>query len=236
MSETRAPWPLTVASYNVHGGVGPDGERSYARIADVLNEIDADIVALQEVPLGDSRAGNMLPVLAARTGMVAVEGPTIATERRRFGNAVLCRHPVLAVRNLDLSFSSWEARGALDADIECHGQRLRVVATHLGLLPGERRKQVRKLLSHFDTDTMPVMLLGDLNEWFIWGRPLRWLAARFQKTPSPATFPSRWPVFALDRIWFHPRERLVRVQAHATQLAQAASDHLPIVAHIGADA
>ncbi|TJZ74074.1 endonuclease/exonuclease/phosphatase family protein [Chitiniphilus eburneus] len=227
-----SPWPLTVATYNIHSAIGGDGRFAPQRIADVLNEIGADVVALQEVPLGDTRRPDVLTALAHTTGYVAVAGPTIDKPGRRYGNAVLSRYPVTAVRYLDLRFGRSEPRGALDADIDCHGQPLRVVATHLGLRPAERRDQVKKLLETFDTDAMPVLLLGDLNEWFMWGRPLRWLTTRFEKTPAPRTFPSLKPIFSLDRIWIHPRQRLVKVWAHRSRLARVASDHLPLVAHI----
>jgi endonuclease/exonuclease/phosphatase family metal-dependent hydrolase len=74
------------------------------------------------------------------------------------------------------------------------------------------------------------VLLGDLNEWFLWGRPLRRLHRHFRATPSPATFPSRLPMLALDRIWTHPRTMLRGVAVHKSPLARMASDHLPLVA------
>jgi endonuclease/exonuclease/phosphatase family metal-dependent hydrolase len=226
------PWPLTIATYNIHGGVGCDGRFAPARIAEVLREIDADIIALQEVPLGGTRTPNVLAMLQKATGYVAAEGPACDLPERRYGNAVLSRYPILSMRSIDLSFGSREPRGALDADVDCHGHLLRVVATHLGLRPAERREQIRKLLQVFDTEEMPVILLGDINEWFVWGRSLRWLVSHFQAVPAPRTFPSRRPLFALDRIWIRPRHRLVHVEVHATPLARVASDHLPLVAHI----
>ena len=226
------PWPLTVATYNIHGAVGTDGTLAPERIADVLREIDADVIALQEVPLGGARLPNVLALLQQATGFHAVEGPTEDGPERRYGNAVLSRYPIVDTRTIDLSFGSREPRGALDADIDCHGHPLRVIATHLGLRPAERRHQIRRLLQAFDTDRMPVILTGDLNEWFVWGRPLRWLVSHFEPAPAPRTFPSRFPVFALDRLWISPRHRLVQVRVHATPLARLASDHLPLIAHI----
>lgn len=226
------PWPLTIATYNIHGAVGCDGRFAPGRVAEVLREINADIVALQEVPLGGSKAPNVLAMLQEATGYMAAEGPACNRPERRYGNAVLTRHPILTVRTIDLSFGSREPRGALDADVNCHGHLLRVVATHLGLRPAERRDQIRRLLQVFDTDEMPVILMGDINEWFVWGRSLRWLVSHFQAVPAPRTFPSRRPLFALDRIWIRPRHRLVQVKAHNTPLARIASDHLPLVAHI----
>jgi endonuclease/exonuclease/phosphatase family metal-dependent hydrolase len=226
------PWPLTIATYNIHGAVGTDRRFDPQRVAQVLKEISADIIALQEVPLGGKAIPNVLKILQEATGFNAVEGPTRDNPKKRYGNAVLSRYPIIATRNIDLSFGSREPRGALDADVDCHGHPLRVIATHLGLRPAERREQIRRLLQVFDTDRMPVILLGDVNEWFVWGRPLRWLIDHFEAVPAPATFPSRWPVFALDRIWISPRHRLVHVEVHVTPLSRVASDHLPLIAHI----
>lgn len=226
------PWPLTVATYNIHGAVGCDGKFSPQRVADVLGEMGADIVALQEVPLGGGNTPNVLSALQKATGYYAAEGVACDTPQRRYGNAVLSRYPILSLRTIDLSFGSREPRGALDADVDCHGHLLRVVATHLGLRPAERNDQIQRLLRKFETEEMPMILLGDINEWFMWGRALRRLVAHFQAVPAPKTFPSRWPVFALDRIWIRPRHRLVHVDVHATPLARIASDHLPLIAHI----
>jgi endonuclease/exonuclease/phosphatase family metal-dependent hydrolase len=226
------PWPLTIATYNIHGAIGRDRRFAPDRVAEVLREMNADIIALQEVPLGGSKTPNVLAMLQQATGYVAAEGPACDRPERRFGNAVLSRYPILSMRAIDLSFGSREPRGAVDADVDCHGHLLRVVATHLGLRFAERREQIRRLLQSFDTDQMPVILLGDINEWFVWGSSLHTLESHFQEVPAPRTFPSRRPLFALDRIWIRPRHRLVHVEAHATPLARIASDHLPLLAHI----
>ena len=227
------PWPLTLATYNIHAAIGTDRRFDPERIASVLREIRADVIGLQEVPLGGGGSTNVLEMLRDATGMIAVEGRTRTNKLgRHYGNAVLSRYPLIATRTVDLSFGSREPRGALDADIDCNGHPLRVIATHLGLRPAERRDQIRRLLQVFDTDRMPMVLMGDVNEWFVWGRPLRWLVSHFEAVPAPATFPSFWPVFALDRIWISPRHRLVHVEVHNTELARKASDHLPLIAHI----
>ena len=64
------------------------------------------------------------------------------------------------------------------------------------------------------------VLLGDLNEWFLWGRPLRRLHRYFKHTPHKATFPSGWPFLALDRVWTHPRSLLKRIHVHRTPLSR----------------
>jgi endonuclease/exonuclease/phosphatase family metal-dependent hydrolase len=226
------PWPLTIATYNIHGAVGFDGRFAPQRVVEVLQEMSADIIALQEVPLGGIHFPNVLAMLQDATGFHAAEGPTKLGPERRYGNAILSRYAIKDTRAIDLSFGSREPRGAVDADVDCHGHPLRVIATHLGLRFAERRDQIRRLLQVFDTDRMAVILLGDVNEWFVWGRSLRWLISHFEAVPAPATFPARWPVFALDRIWIRPRHRLAHVERHDTPLARVASDHLPLIAHI----
>ncbi|HVE09636.1 MAG TPA: endonuclease/exonuclease/phosphatase family protein, partial [Paraburkholderia sp.] len=85
---------LRIATYNIHGAIGCDGVRAPQRIAQVIGELDADIVALQEVPLGGTHGPDILPELRAATGLQAIAGPTLDTPERRYGNAVLTRLPV----------------------------------------------------------------------------------------------------------------------------------------------
>ena len=233
MTPDLDPWPLTVATYNIHSAVGTDRQYSAERIADVIREISPDVIALQEVPLGGNGRESVLEYLQRETGFHAAAGQTCVHRECAFGNAVLSRYPIEKVRTVDLTFGAFEPRGALDADIDCHGHPLRVVATHLGLSLAERRDQVERLLERFDTDEMAVLLMGDLNEWFLWGHTLRRLKSHFQEAPAPATFPSRLPFLPLDRIWIRPYQRLVHVKVHNSRLARLASDHLPLVAHIG---
>jgi endonuclease/exonuclease/phosphatase family metal-dependent hydrolase len=108
---------------------------------------------------------------------------------------------------------------------------LRVVATHLGLRPAERREQVERILRLFSwKEDDRAVLMGDLNEWFLWGRPLRHLHRFFDETPALPTFPSSHPILSLDRMWAHPGTILKKLEVHKTPLARAASDHLPLVA------
>lgn len=225
---------IRVASYNIHGGVGTDKHFVPNRIVDVLREVNADIVALQEVESRNT-GFDMLEFLASHLGLQGIPGPTLISTTGDYGNGALTRLPVLSTQLLDLSLPNREARGAIDLKLhvghENHGCPLRVVATHLGLHPGERRTQVKRLLTIFENDrNIPTIFMGDVNEWFLIGRPLRWLHRHFKRTPAPATFPTRFPVFALDRIWVQPIAALSGIYAHNSALSRQASDHLPIVA------
>ena len=222
---------LTVATWNIHGGVGADGRYAPTRIFDVLLELDADVVALQEVH-GHER---FLADLTRVTGYHVASGLVHDRDGYDFGNAVLSRYQFKAIEHLDLSVDNYEPRGALDIDIEVGTHHaLRVLATHLGLRPGERREQVRRLLAAVEAQARhPTVLLGDLNEWYLWGRPLRWLHTHFREVPAaPRTFPARRPMFSLDRIWASPPGCLRSLASHASPLARIASDHLPLIATI----
>ena len=224
---------MKLATWNIHRCIGRDGEKSPERCAAVLQEIDADVIALQEL---ESRPGHELDVLAylaREAGARAIAGSTMIEQDAHYGNALLTRLPVRVVRRHDLSVSGREPRGALDVDLDLDGSRLQMIATHLGLRPAERREQVRRLLPLFDTGEHDlVVLTGDLNEWFLWGRPLRMLHRIFPHASHRRTWPAYAPLFALDRIWVHPHNALRTLAAHRSQLARVASDHLPVITEI----
>jgi endonuclease/exonuclease/phosphatase family metal-dependent hydrolase len=221
-----------VASYNVHRCVGRDGRHDPGRVAKVIEELQADVIALQEVDYRYHirRGVDQLRFLAEATGLESVWGPVLYGPRSgEYGNGLLTRHEVLAVRGIDLSVPRHQRRGALDVDLSVHGTRVRVVAAHLGLGLNERQTQVRRLLQALhDHDGAPLVLLGDFNEWRPPSRPLRRLHRHFGRTPGLRSFPSNFPLFALDRIWVQPRAALVAIEVHSSHWARRASDHLPV--------
>jgi endonuclease/exonuclease/phosphatase family metal-dependent hydrolase len=226
---------MRVASYNIHRCVGLDGRRDPARVAGVLRELGADVIGLQEVDSSPGPASDSLQMdyLARALALHAIAGPTIMRHDLHYGNALLTRRPVLDVRHLDLTVYRREPRAALDVDIDVDGNVVRMVVTHLGLLPGERRTQVRRLIDALgEVESRVVILCGDINEWFSIGRPLRWLHGRLGRSQALPTFPSGFPIFALDRIWVSPRRAIARVGVHDSAAARVASDHLPLIADI----
>jgi endonuclease/exonuclease/phosphatase family metal-dependent hydrolase len=118
-------------------------------------------------------------------------------------------------------------------EFELNGWRVQLIATHLGLRPAERRVQVRQSIPLFDVDGHDlVVLAGDRNEWLLWGRPLRMLHRIFPDIPHHRSWPSRAPLFSLDRIWVHPRQALGDLGAHRSRLTRLTSDHLPLIAEV----
>lgn len=222
---------ITIATYNIHRCIGQDGHHAPDRIERVLREFNADVVALQEVESTEPYPRCVQPLLTADAGLELVTGPTLQSHESYYGNIVISRLPVVAVRRINLSYHNREPRGALDITLDWHNTLIRVIATHFGLTPAERRSQARQLLMLLQERPRDVtVLMGDLNEWFLWGRPLRWLHNALHQTPHIRTFPARLPVFALDRIWVKPAHMVQQMETHDTPLARLASDHLPLKA------
>jgi endonuclease/exonuclease/phosphatase family metal-dependent hydrolase len=224
---------VRVGSYNIHRCIGRDGRSDPARVANVLREIDCDLIGLQEVDNspGPTPTSPQVEYLASSLRMESAAGLRLVRHMGHYGNALLTRHRILEVRRHDLSLPRREPRGAIDVDVEIGGVKSRVLVTHLGLLPGERRHQMQRILA-IASETPPdepLVLLGDINEWLPLGRPLRWLHALFGQPPYARSYPASCPLFALDRIWARPRGSLRSVRAHRSALARAASDHLPVV-------
>ena len=223
---------LTIVSYNVHECVGTDGQRDPERIARVICELKADIVGLQEVDFSpfNGTKSYQLNYLAAATGLHAVAGPTIRRADVEFGNALLTRPEINAIQLHDVSFPGRQPRGVIEAVIACEDKIVRVLVTHLGLHARERKHQVQSLLKILNQNQGIdcTILLGDINEWRPQGFAVRMFNAKLGRGISARTFPSFYPVFALDRVWVSPRAALVEKTIPHHRLARVASDHLPI--------
>ncbi len=227
---------MVAAVYNIHRCVGMDKRLNPRRTAAVIRELGADIVSLHEV---DSCRGKECELdqplfLSESTGFTAIPGPTVFRSDGDYGNVVLTRYPVTDRQALDLSFPGKEPRGALILKLEVEKDRiLRVIVTHLGLGIRERHYQVSRLLKYFEEDTnIPLLFMGDINEWYPWSRPLLRLHRLLERSLAPATFPSSMPMLALDRIWIRPPGILTEITIHKSPLSRKASDHLPLKARI----
>ena len=224
---------LRCLSYNIHSCFGTDRQYNPDRIRDVIAESQADIVALQEVDSSiEVKDGvDQLRYLADGVGMYSVIGPTLKRGYGAYGNAILSRWPIRDTIERDLSYRRFEPRGTLEALIETDQGKIRVINTHLGLKRWERRFQIARLLEALPVD-LPLVLMGDFNEWLTWSLNLRRLRSVFGESVHLKTFPSWWPRFKLDRIYFLPKPSRMSVRTIQTPLARVASDHLPVVCEV----
>ena len=201
----ETPTLITVASYNIHGGVGVDRRRDVDRLAAVIAEIQPDVIGLQEVIRRDGTVDADQPAyLASKLSMTMVMGATRPIGTGSFGNAILTRLPVIGSTTHDLSHGRYERRGCLRVDVAVDGAIVHVFNCHFGRAFKERREQLALLGSLLAiTDVQgPRVLVGDFNEWHR-GPITRGL----RQFPSPTsrvcrTFPSYFPIFALDRIYW----------------------------------
>lgn len=227
---------LRIASYNIHRCVGADRHCNAERVAHVISELGCDTIGLQEVDNqpGERHDSMQLNFLANATRMEAVAGLDLIRHEGHFGNALLTARKVLAVARHDLSYARREPRGALEVMLDIQGKPARVIVTHLGLRPAERRYQVRRMLRLLRDipHEQLVVVLGDINEWLPLGRPLRWMHGMLGRAPAERSFPVWFPAFALDRVWVRPRGALIAFGVHRSEAARRASDHLPVKAII----
>jgi endonuclease/exonuclease/phosphatase family metal-dependent hydrolase len=229
---------VIVATYNVHRCIGVDGRHDPDRVAAVIRELDADVVGLQEVDAKPHREAGLDQVeyLARATGMEGIAGPTLTRHYGQYGNALLTRLPIRGADLIDLSIARLEPRGAIDAEVEAHGIRCRVLVTHLGLRRAERNQQLAHLVAAPPRWPGPALtlLLGDLNEWRGIGGVARRLPLGFAAAAA-RSFPARTPILRLDAIAAYPGHALRLAWAHASPLARVASDHRPVCAALRAD-
>jgi endonuclease/exonuclease/phosphatase family metal-dependent hydrolase len=230
-----SPSQIRVLTWNIHGGVGPDGVYDLDRIIALVRRHEPDIVALQEVDSRGRGIGGASPFarLAASLGSHATEARTIVAPDGDYGHLLISRWPLSATRLHDLSLSNREPRCAIETLVSTPDASLHLAAVHLGLRLSERRQQAAMLARIAgDTDGASVML-GDFNDWTWRGAVRRRLARELPGRTKHRTFPASCPILTLDRIYCRPLHTLVR--SWVDPQARHISDHLPVIADIRLD-
>lgn len=243
---------LRVATYNIHKCRGLDRRIRPERIAKVLLEIDADVIALQEVllPSTGAAAHDQAGYLQSELNRNLKPGETryfcCLGENRKletgaaYGNAILSRIAPLGCRNYLLPRPRREQRGCLRADLAISQRRvLHVFNVHLGTGFMERRRQApqlvsREILRHAGLSG-PRLILGDFNEWTM-GLTTRLLRSEFQHADlfefsgRRRSYPGVLPLLHLDHVYYDRALKLRNFHVHRSRTALIASDHLPLVA------
>ncbi len=235
-----------IATYNIHKGRGLDGRVRIERIGRVLAELDADIVALQEVVSHEGRSieDHQASYLADRLGYFHAIGETRKHQGGVYGNVTLSRRKFEMVRHVDLSVPGREERGVLRTDVRVGAHLLHIFNVHLGTAHRERRTQAIRFI---DQDLLrsvdiagPRVVLGDFNEW-THGLVTRTLSAEFHLTDLGShirrtrAYPAVLPLLHLDHIYFDPHLKIHAASFHRNRRSLIASDHLPLVAELRID-
>ena len=234
---------LRIATYNVHKCRGLDRRVRPARIASVLREIDADVVALQEVVSAEERGreAHQARFIAEELGYTFHLGENRLHKGGVYGNVTLARLSVERACNYDITWRGREPRGCLRVDVDAGNGAplLHVFNVHLGTAFVERRYQGRRLVSEEVLKggklSGPRVVLGDFNEW------TRGLASRLlseelesadvrQHLRRARTYPGPLPILHLDHVYYDAPLRLERLWLHKSLTSLVASDHLPLVA------
>ena len=225
---------MKVASYNIHKCRGTDRLVRPGRIIDVLAEVGADLVALQEVDQRFGQRSGLLDPAAIykETGLTLLVQSDTHDGHGWHSNALLIRGVPIFYHRDRIKLPGIEPRGAIVAELDMGDGKFRVIAAHLGLLRRSRMDQASVLLHAFlHMTSMPTIMLGDFNEWRLNRRSsLDILEPFFGDEKHPNSFPSQRPLLALDRILGWPSGVITAVTAHDTPLSRKASDHLPLTA------
>jgi endonuclease/exonuclease/phosphatase family metal-dependent hydrolase len=218
--------------------IGTDRRRMPERTLEVLREIDADIIALQECDrrLGERAGVIPLHMLDEHSPWRAVPVAMRAKSMGWHGNALLVRKDATVADHRRIEIPALEPRGAVRADVTFAGLTLRVVGMHLDLSGLWRRKQANAILNEVDgcSERMPSVLMGDLNEWTPRSGCLRDFGRAHRFAETGPSFHARHPVGRLDRIMVSDGLKIVEAGVHGSAAARTASDHLPIWAILDA--
>ncbi len=229
------PTRVSVLTYNIYHGEDANGGSNLDAVAEIINLLEPDLVALQEVDQKTTRAKglDLTAELIKRTGMNGVFGKAMDYAGGGYGEAVLCRYPVLYTKNNPLGHSAKaEPRTALEVQIELpSGAKIAFAGTHLDHQRDQsnRMMQAKRIIELYENYELPIILAGDLNA-VVGSDPIKLLSRQWsyaaEGDPQP-TFPSVRPRRKIDYIMYKPKDRWKVVEVRVID-EKVASDHCPV--------
>ena len=242
---------IRVMTFNIHHGEGLDETVDIERIADLILDSKADIVALQEVDRGIERTGriDIMTKLSDLTHMTYAFGKTADLQGGQLGNGFLTRFPIFEERNLLYAAdSSGEQRGLLQLVLGVGSEELAVMSTKLDGRSTDTGRVVcvRELLAAAERYApRPVIVCGDFSETAE-GRATAIMKESFSDAWEAvgsgvgATWPADSPSVRVDYIFISrsygksdTTDRRTLRPITARVLSSRASDHLPLLVEFG---
>lgn len=239
---------LRILCFNIHGGYDTKGNRDLRRLHTLMEKLEIDIGVFQEMETRPSRGGKAqdVDILAGPERPHHLPGPTMKEGKGWYGNLIVSRYPIIRalVHDLEKKHQVLEPRNAVDALIEAPQGRLRIIGTHLSLTSIMRWWEINNLIKLVnaveDEAKCPVFFMGDFNEWFWSSKLINHLDKLMKPLSCGKTFPSRWPIFRLDRVWcdepYYKKGMEMQLDASARVLTEpevrTLSDHLPVLIEI----
>lgn len=245
---------LRVVTYNIHKGVRGVGPRRRLEIHNLglgVRALGADLIFLQEVRLFHHRDAQRFDHTwfgwpkQGQAEFLAPEGYEVAyrsnavTRDGEHGNALLSRWPLGDIGHHDVSDHRFEQRGLLHVVVHWRARPVHCIVAHFGLVHSSRVRQAQRLRAYIEAEVpadAPVLVAGDFNDWGERLDPVLTGAGLIRAVApgavrSPLTFPSRMPLFALDRVYLRGL-RCIDVVVPRGSVWARMSDHLPLVAQL----
>ena len=251
MSQKAQGFSFKVLTINTHKGFTSFNRRFILpELREAVRATSADIVFLQEVmgthavhpmqvenwpdtPHYEFLADTMWNDYAYGRNAVYPEG--------HHGNAVLSRFPIIDYENRDISVAGTEKRGVLHCRLQLpdNDRELHVMCVHLGLRDAHRHAQMKmmcEMIANIPADA-PLVVAGDFNDWQTRANKMLKRCAKLEevfsvKNGRPArTFPARFPVLRLDRIYVRNAE-VSQPWALPVRPWSHLSDHAPLAVEI----
>ncbi len=216
-----------------------DGRTLPQRTVDVLADLNADVIALQEVIGAGPNDSGHAEEIGAALGMGWVMASVRHLRNHQFGNVVLSRFPIRQHVQYDLSWRTCEPRCCQRADILIDDKALHLFNVHLGTAYRERKDQAERLAAivHDGRISPPKILLGDFNEWS-GGLATAALTSKLEAIDLSVhlrrkrTYPGLLPLLHLDHIYYEGEVEIAGVEIPRNRKSLMASDHLPFLAEL----